>query len=108
VALVAVGAAEAPSDLRDGTAILGLARAFELAGAGAVILPLWDPEEGPALALWSGFYAGLSRGLPAAEALAEARRKVAGEYPRPRAFAPFVIIGSEGIRAKPNQTLGVD
>ncbi|HEY3355773.1 MAG TPA: CHAT domain-containing protein [Polyangia bacterium] len=98
--VVAVGALEAPADLRDGASVQALGQAFQLAGAGAVILPLWEPDEAPAAAFWTAFYDALRRGVPAADALAEAQRRVAARFPSPHAFAPFVLVGSEGVKAQ--------
>jgi CHAT domain-containing protein len=98
MSVVAIGAVEAPTDLADGSSFEALAHAFRLAGAGALILPLWEPDDVAAAAFWTAFYRGLNRGLRAADSLAEAQREVARKHPQPRSFAPFVLIGAEGVR----------
>lgn len=98
MAVVAIGAIEAPPDLTDGSSFEALAHAFRLAGTGALIMPLWEPDDVSAAAFWTAFYRGLHRGKPAADALAEAQREIARKHPEPRSFAPFVLIGAEGTR----------
>jgi CHAT domain-containing protein/tetratricopeptide (TPR) repeat protein len=98
MSVVAIGAIEAPADLTDGSSFEALAHAFRLAGAGALIMPLWEPDDVAAATFWTAFYRGLHKGRPAADALAEAQREVARKYPQPRSFAPFVLIGAEGVR----------
>ncbi|MBI5481381.1 MAG: CHAT domain-containing protein [Deltaproteobacteria bacterium] len=98
MSVVAIGAIEAPADLADGSSFEALAHAFRLAGAGALIMPLWEPDDVAAAAFWTAFYRGLHRGQGAADALAGAQREVARKHPQPRSFAPFVLIGAEGTR----------
>jgi CHAT domain-containing protein len=98
MSVVAIGAVEAPADLTDGSSFEALAHAFRLAGAGALIMPLWEPDDVSAAMFWTAFYRGLHKGKPAADALAEAQREVARKNPQPRSFAPFVLIGAEGVK----------
>jgi CHAT domain-containing protein/tetratricopeptide (TPR) repeat protein len=98
MSVVAIGAIEAPADLTDGSSFEALAHAFRLAGAGALIMPLWEPDDVSAANFWTAFYRGLHKGKPAADALAEAQREVARKNPQPRSFAPFVLVGAEGVK----------
>jgi CHAT domain-containing protein len=57
-----------------GEGLLGLARAFQYAGARAVLVSLWAVSDESTAELMARFYAALERGLAKDEALREARR----------------------------------
>ena len=61
-------------EIRNGEGILGLRRAFEIAGAGTLIMSLW-PVEDEATRVWmSSLYAARARGADTATAVREASR----------------------------------
>lgn len=85
--------------LRPGEEWFGLARAFMLAGAAAVVAAQWDVEDGATARLMSDLYAGLARGSALARALAQAQaaRARAGEHPID--WAGFVVLGGPAVLA---------
>ncbi len=66
---------------RDGEGLVGLARAFEIAGADAVVGSLWRVDDRLTAALMERFYSRLATGTPAAEALRGARLALRNEPP---------------------------
>lgn len=92
---------------RGGEGILGLVRAFQVAGARAVLASLWRVDDESAAELMGRFYAGVARGLPRDEALRQAQlaflagpirtvrdsREIELDASDPRHWAPFVLIG---------------
>jgi len=92
---------------RGGEGILGLVRAFQVAGARSVLASLWRVDDESAAELMGRFYAGLAAGLPRDEALRRAQlelldgpirtvrngREIELDASDPRHWAPFVLIG---------------
>jgi CHAT domain-containing protein/Tfp pilus assembly protein PilF len=78
-----------------GEGLIGLARAFQYAGARSVLASLWEVSDRSTARLMRGFYAGLTRGLAKDEALraaqAEVRRQPA--YAHPYHWAAFQLSG---------------
>jgi len=60
-----------------GEGILGLARAFQYAGARSVVASQWSVADRPTEELMARFYAGLTKGLSTAEALQRAEQTLA-------------------------------
>jgi CHAT domain-containing protein len=88
-----------------GEGIVGLTRAFFHAGARQAVVSLWSVNDASTATLMERFYAGMSGGLDAAEALREAKlalRRVTIWGPEGRAtscshpffWAPFILIGT--------------
>jgi hypothetical protein len=79
--------------VRPGEEWFGLARAFLLAGASAVVAAQWDVDDEATARLMSDLYARLATGTPLARALAEAQaaRALAGEHPID--WAGFAVLG---------------
>jgi len=76
-----------------GEGLLGLQRAFEVAGARSVVASLWQVNDTATAALMQEFYRNLwQRRLPRGEALRQAQRHVAREY------RGGVVSGPEGSR----------
>lgn len=76
--------------------LLGLARAFQQAGAARVVASLWKVDDRATAELMKEFYTGMLReGKPAAEALREAQRRIAGtaRWAHPYFWAGFVLQG---------------
>ena len=85
--------------VRPGEEWFGLARAFLLAGAGAVVAAQWDVEDEATARLMSDLYSRLASGTPLARALAEAQacRARAGEHVID--WAGFAVLGGPRILA---------
>lgn len=66
----------------DGEGLIGLTRAFEYAGARAVLSSLWRVDDRSTVFLMDRFYAHLARGLPAAAALRRARNDLVHRPPQ--------------------------
>ncbi|HEY6867253.1 MAG TPA: CHAT domain-containing tetratricopeptide repeat protein [Candidatus Eisenbacteria bacterium] len=85
--------------LEGGEGVLGLTRAFLVAGARSVVVSLWSVEGQSTATFIEDFYrALLQRGQPREDALAAAKRALlAAEGTRsPYYWAPFVIAGEGG------------
>jgi len=85
--------------LERGEGVLGLTRAFLVAGARSVVVSLWRVNDRSTARLMEGFYQGLlQRGLAREAALAEAKRALlaASETRSPYYWAPFVMVGEGG------------
>ena len=80
--------------IQSGEGVLGLRRAFEVAGAGALVVSLWKVEDESTREWMSLFYEGRLKGLPAAEALRDAsRRMLAVRRAKGRSTHPFFWAG---------------
>src|SRR5207245_7738779 len=62
--------------LVNGEGILGLTRAFFYAGARNVTVSLWNVNDSATATLMEHFYLGLRHGLPASEALRQAKLRL--------------------------------
>ncbi|MEO5617324.1 MAG: CHAT domain-containing protein, partial [Candidatus Eisenbacteria bacterium] len=85
--------------LERGEGVMGLTRAFLVAGARSVIVSLWPVNDLSTATLMQTFYGGLlAKGRPCDEALAEARRAMIRrpETRSPFYWAPFVLVGEAG------------
>jgi len=87
-------------DVRAGEGVFGLRRAFQVAGAGTLIMSLWSVEDESTRAWMKALYDGrLVRKLDTAEAVREAslavmkQRREAGESTHPFYWAAFVAAG---------------
>jgi CHAT domain-containing protein/tetratricopeptide (TPR) repeat protein len=87
-------------DVLAGEGVLGLQRAFKMAGAGPVVMSLWPVEDQVARQWMRGFYqARLTPGVSTAEATTRAskamltERRRLGLSTRPSTWAPFVSVG---------------
>jgi len=85
--------------LRPGEEWFGLARAFMLAGAPAVVAAQWDVDDRATARLMSDLYSRLAHGaaLPRALAQAQAARARAGDHPID--WAAFAVLGGPGVLA---------
>jgi hypothetical protein len=80
-------------EVRAGEGVFGLRRAFQIAGAGTLVMSLWKVPDGPTQELMATFYRKLLAGLPRAEALRQAQLDVRKRYPRPRDWGAFICQG---------------
>jgi CHAT domain-containing protein len=81
-----------------GEGLVGLVRAFQIAGAHSVVASLWNVSDRGARDLMVRFYESLARGMPKDEALARAQRfLIAGEagaaFAHPWHWAAFEVFG---------------
>jgi CHAT domain-containing protein len=81
----------------DGEGVLGLSRAFLVAGARSLVVSLWNVDDRSTALLMEAFHGRLRRGDAPAEALRLAkltlRRREGGRYAAPYYWAPFVLVG---------------
>jgi CHAT domain-containing protein len=79
----------------DGQALASLTGAFLAAGSRAVVATLWDMGDAETAAFMEQLYYELGRGLPPAEALREAKRRLRADprWNRPALWAGYVLIG---------------
>jgi hypothetical protein len=83
-------------DVRVGEGVLGMRRAFVLAGAETLVMSLWKVPDEATRQLMIGFHRRLLRGMPRAEALRRAQLKLRRQYPKPYYWAAFVCEGDPG------------
>lgn len=77
-----------------GEGVIGLSRAFMLAGARSVLVSLWEVADHSTALLMEEFYRLLGQGVDKAEALAKAKRHLREKgYENPFFWAPFVLMG---------------
>ena len=86
-------------ELVEGEGVLGLTRAFMIAGASQVVVSLWKVDDAATGALMAHFYARLAAGDRTSVALAAAQRHLRGirdgAWAHPRYWAAWVCWGSE-------------
>jgi tetratricopeptide (TPR) repeat protein len=98
--------------VRPGEEWFGLARAFLLAGASAVVAAQWDVDDDATSRLMADLYMRLASGSPLPRALADAQaaRAAAGEHPID--WAGFAVLGGPRVLADRSgtsvNTTGVD
>jgi CHAT domain-containing protein len=75
--------------------IIGLTRAFMLAGAPRVLVSLWKVDDEATAALMGRFYEAWRKGVPTARALREAQEFVRGQekWRHPRFWAAWSLWG---------------
>jgi tetratricopeptide (TPR) repeat protein len=81
------------ADAGSGDEMVGLVRAFLIAGASRVLASLWPVDDAVTAAFMAHFYGALRRGEAPAFALAEAQRAVRRKHPHPLYWAAFTLYG---------------
>lgn len=78
--------------------VIGLSRAFFIAGARTVVVSLWPVDDAATASLMERFYQTLLAGKNVAEALAVAQRQLRQDprHRHPVFWAGFTVIGAEG------------
>ena len=79
-----------------GEGLVSVSRAFIHGGARAVAASLWAVDDRETARMMPFFYGGLTRGLPADEALQSAQRRMiatGGSAADPASWAAFVLMG---------------
>ena len=80
-----------------GDELRGLVRGLLAAGARSALLSLWDVHDQSTAEFMTSFYEGLNAGLSKAVALQRAMALLRIAHPHPYFWAPFVLIGADGI-----------
>ena len=91
--LVVLSACDTGRGRITGDGIVGLSRAFIAAGVPSVIVSLWAVPDAPTAALMTEFYTALRRSPNKAQALRQAMLSTLNQYPNPRDWAAFTLIG---------------
>jgi CHAT domain-containing protein len=76
-----------------GEGVLGLRRAFVLAGAKTLVMSLWKVPDEPTRELMASFYRRLLAGQGRAEALRQAQLAIKAKYPGAFYWGAFVCQG---------------
>jgi CHAT domain-containing protein len=82
------------SDAGDGDEMVGLVRAFLVAGAARVVASLWPVDDAITATFMARFHQRLAEGLPCALALADARAALRAAHPHPAHWAGFQQFGN--------------
>lgn len=91
VVLSACNTAHGDIDFREG--IYGLQRAFRMAGAGAVLVSLWEIPDKETAIFMEAFYEQLTGGVSIRDAFVTTMRKMKKDYPEnPKVWAGFVLM----------------
>ena len=91
--LVVLSACEtALGDLEGNEGVIGLQRAFKLAGVKQMILSLWKVPDQATMELMTLFYRGWLGGKSSREALRSAQLQLKKKYPSPYFWAGFVLV----------------
>lgn len=77
-----------------GEGVLGLSRSVMAAGGSSAIVSLWAVPDAPTAELMVEFYRRWQQGGDKADALRQAMLKTQADYPDPRNWAAFTLIGS--------------
>ena len=81
------------ADAGSGDEMVGLVRAFLIAGASRVLASLWPVDDAVTAGFMAHFYGALRRGEAPASALAVAQRAVRQQHPHPLYWAAFTLYG---------------
>ena len=77
-----------------GDGVVGLSRSLITAGVPSVIVSLWAVPDSSTAALMTEFYQQLQQGQTKAQALRQAMLITLQQYPEPRSWAAFTLMGS--------------
>lgn len=80
-----------------GEGVVGLGRAFSVAGAKSVVLSLWNVDDQSTSTLMKQYYANLKAGQSKGKAMNNARRTLINQGYAPYFWAPFVVYGDAGV-----------
>ncbi len=81
------------SDAGSGDEMVGLVRAFLIAGASRVLASLWPVDDAVTAEFMADFYGALRGGQAPAAALGQAQRSVMRRHPHPLYWAAFTLYG---------------
>jgi len=81
-------------DVRNGEGVYGLRRAFTLAGAGSVVMSLWNVSDEATREMMEGFYRHWLQSADAHSALRRAQLELRRRFPHPFFWAAFIVTGA--------------
>ena len=91
--LVVLSACDTGRGRITGDGVVGLSRSFISAGVPSVIVSLWQVPDAPTASLMTQFYQSLSSNPDQAQALRSAMLATMKQYPEPKDWAAFTLIG---------------
>ncbi|OLP17652.1 hypothetical protein BST81_15120 [Leptolyngbya sp. 'hensonii'] len=91
--LVVLSACDTGRGRITGDGVIGLSRSLISAGAPSVIVSLWQVPDAPTAFLMTQFYKNLQKNPDKAQALRQAMLTTKLQYPDPKAWAAFTLIG---------------
>ncbi|NER51081.1 MAG: CHAT domain-containing protein [Symploca sp. SIO1A3] len=91
--LVVLSACDTGRGRITGEGVVGLSRAFIATGVPSVIVSLWAVPDAPTSSLMTEFYRQLQQTSDKAQALRQAMLITKKQYPQPRDWAAFTLIG---------------
>ena len=80
-------------DVRAGEGVYGLQRAFQVAGARALIMSLWKVDDVATQLLMTNFYTYWAKGGSKLKAFRQAQLKLMAQYKDPYYWGAFVMMG---------------
>ena len=91
--LVVLSACDTGRGKITGDGVIGLSRSLITAGVSSVIVSLWSVPDEPTASLMSEFYQNIQKNPDKAQALRQAMLTTMKEYPEPKNWAAFTLIG---------------
>jgi CHAT domain-containing protein len=91
--LVVLSACDTGRGTITGDGVIGLSRSLITAGVSSVIVSLWPVPDAPTASLMSGFYQNFQNNPDKAQALRQAMLATMKQYPEPKNWAAFTLIG---------------
>ena len=92
--LVVLSACDTGRGRLGGDGVIGLSRSFIGAGVPSIIASLWKVPDTPTAVLMMAFYRNLQQSSDKAQALRQAMLQTKQQYPNPRDWAAFTLIGA--------------
>lgn len=92
--LVVLSACDTGRGRITGDGVIGLSRSFLSAGVSSLVVSLWAVPDAPTAVLMTEFYRQLQQQPDRAKALRQAMLTTLGQYPNPRDWAAFTLIGA--------------